>query len=161
MIVAVTGHRDLGDAGAAAWVRQALADQLAARPVTCGLSGLAEGADQLFAELVIDARLELEAVIACAQYEATFSTAPALASYRRLLSCSARVTRLPFDAPSSHAFLAVAEWLVARCDLLLAVWNGEPARGPGGTADVVALARSRHVPWIHLNPVTRTVTIAS
>ncbi|MFF4619567.1 hypothetical protein [Nonomuraea jabiensis] len=31
-------------------------------------------------------------------------------------------------------------------DLLFAVWDGQPARGYGGTADVVAEARRRGVP---------------
>src|SRR5439155_12740709 len=28
-----------------------------------------------------------------------------------------------------------------RCDVLIALWDGQPARGRGGTAEVVALAR--------------------
>ena len=31
-------------------------------------------------------------------------------------------------------------------DVLFAVWDGQPARGYGGTADVVAEARRRKVP---------------
>jgi hypothetical protein len=36
--------------------------------------------------------------------------------------------------------------MISRADQLLAVWDGQPARGFGGTADVVAAARSRPVP---------------
>lgn len=36
--------------------------------------------------------------------------------------------------------------VVERCDALLAAWDGEPAGGFGGTADVVAYARSRGRP---------------
>ncbi len=36
--------------------------------------------------------------------------------------------------------------MLDRADELWAVWDGEPARGPGGTADVVAHARGRGVP---------------
>jgi hypothetical protein len=35
---------------------------------------------------------------------------------------------------------------VDRSDVLLAVWDGQPARGPGGTGDVVAYARARGTP---------------
>jgi hypothetical protein len=35
---------------------------------------------------------------------------------------------------------------VDRSDVLLAVWDGRPARGFGGTGDVVAYARRRGVP---------------
>ena len=36
--------------------------------------------------------------------------------------------------------------MLARADHLFAVWDGKPARGYGGTADVVAEARQRGVP---------------
>lgn len=36
--------------------------------------------------------------------------------------------------------------LVGMADRLLAVWDGKPARGFGGTADVVAYARRVGVP---------------
>jgi len=36
--------------------------------------------------------------------------------------------------------------MLARTDRLFAVWDGKPARGYGGTADVVAEARKRAVP---------------
>jgi hypothetical protein len=37
-------------------------------------------------------------------------------------------------------------------DVLVAVWDGEPARRLGGTADVVAYARERGVPAIVIWP---------
>ena len=36
--------------------------------------------------------------------------------------------------------------VVDRSSVLLAVWDGQPSRGLGGTADVVAYARQRGVP---------------
>jgi len=36
--------------------------------------------------------------------------------------------------------------MLAHADRLFAVWDGQPARGYGGTADVVAEARQRGVP---------------
>ena len=33
-----------------------------------------------------------------------------------------------------------------RADRLVAVWDGEPARGYGGTADIVEAARDRELP---------------
>ena len=41
-----------------------------------------------------------------------------------------------------------AGFLVAeQCDVLLAIWDGHPARGPGGTAEVIEHARARGRPW--------------
>jgi hypothetical protein len=36
--------------------------------------------------------------------------------------------------------------MVKRADLLIAVWDGQPARSWGGTADVVAKARQLGLP---------------
>lgn len=42
--------------------------------------------------------------------------------------------------------MAASLVLVERCHLLLAVWDGQPARSFAGTADVVAYARQIRVP---------------
>jgi hypothetical protein len=42
--------------------------------------------------------------------------------------------------------MAASEALVARSDRLVAVWDGEPSGGWGGTADVVAHARGTGIP---------------
>jgi hypothetical protein len=43
-------------------------------------------------------------------------------------------------------------------DLVIAVWDGEPTRGKGGTADIVSYARDRGVHLVHLNPLDYSVT---
>jgi hypothetical protein len=42
--------------------------------------------------------------------------------------------------------MAGSELLVDQADELLAVWDGQPARGYCGTADVVAYARQKGAP---------------
>ena len=42
-------------------------------------------------------------------------------------------------------------------DIVLAVWDGQPAKGKGGTADVVAYVLRRSVPLIHIDPAARIV----
>jgi hypothetical protein len=42
--------------------------------------------------------------------------------------------------------MAASELMLADVDELFAVWDGEPARGYGGTADVVAYARQLGTP---------------
>jgi len=157
LIVGITGHQNLGDAAAVAWVRGALTEQIARRVVRRGLSSLAIGADQIFAEVLQAARIELEVVIPCAGYEATFGDDAARAGYDRLVMGAVSIHRLPFDSPTGQAFLAAGAWIVSHCDLLIAVWNGQPARGTGGTGEVVAVARAHGRPWIHVHPVERTV----
>ena len=157
MIVGVTGHQNLGDATAVEWVRDTLAIRVSQHPVSRGLSSLAIGADQLFVEGLQLAHIPYEVVIPCEGYETTFADEVARGRYERLLHAAAKVHQLPFDSPSEEAFFAAGRWIVAHCDLLIAVWNGLPARGLGGTADVVAVARAERRPWMHINPTTRVV----
>jgi len=57
-----------------------------------------------------------------------------------------------------EAFLAAGKRVVDLSDIVIAVRDGEPAKGKGGTADSVAYALSTGAPVIHLNPLRETVT---
>lgn len=52
----------------------------------------------------------------------------------------------------SRRYATIGQMLVRRADLLVALWDGEPPRGRGGTADVVAEARRSGVPVIRIDP---------
>jgi hypothetical protein len=66
--------------------------------------------------------------------------------YDELIATAGRIERLPFVESTSEAHLAAGQTIVDRCDLLITVWDGQPSRGLGGTADTVAYARDRRVP---------------
>jgi hypothetical protein len=54
-------------------------------------------------------------------------------------------------APTRPAAYEIAgRYLIDHCQVLIALWNGEPPQGEGGTGAVVAWARSRQRPlaWI-------------
>ncbi len=55
------------------------------------------------------------------------------------------------DAYAEHAYEVTGRFVVRHCDLLIAVWDGKPGNGRGGTADIVHYATSVGVPvwWIH------------
>jgi hypothetical protein len=106
-----------------------------------GIGCLAGGADQLFARCVLDLGGILEVVIPCHGYETTFAGATEHDAYHAALAVAASVERLPYDAPSEEAFMAAGVVVADRCDLLIAVWDGQPAQGLGGTGDVVRYAR--------------------
>jgi hypothetical protein len=142
--VGVTGHRDLG-APTRRLVTAAVAAALAAHRPLHGISALAEGADQIFAEQVLDADGDLTAVIPSAGYTASFATAAGAARYRRLRARATEVVALPFPGPCDEAYWAAGREVVSRSDVLLAVWDGGASGGLGGTADVVAFARERGV----------------
>jgi hypothetical protein len=111
-----------------------------------GVSSLAEGADQMFAGHVLAAGGELEAILPCADYASSLCTDGGRARFEELRQAARTVITLPYPKPSEQAFLAAGLVLVERCDHLFAVWDGRPARGLGGTADIVAYARARGCP---------------
>ncbi|MFJ9705970.1 hypothetical protein [Streptomyces sp. NPDC101234] len=137
--IGVTGHRVLPDAVRSA-VREGMRGLLGGEAEL--LTSLAAGADQLCADLALAAGGRVTAVIPGTDYEAQFEDAAALASYRRLLArCTTRVD-LPAEPSPEAAYDMAGRWVVDHCELLVAVWDGRPARGRGGTAEVVAYARA-------------------
>ena len=104
-------------------------------------TSLAAGADQLVATELLRAGGRLHVIVPSRNYEQTFAAGEDLACFRSLLDAAHAVTRLDYAEPSEEAFLAAGKSVVDNCDVLLAVWDGKPARGLGGTADVVRYAR--------------------
>ncbi|WP_411083699.1 hypothetical protein [Streptomyces sp. cmx-18-6] len=140
--IGVTGHRSIparARAHVLAGLRTALCD---AGGATEALSSLAVGADQLFAGLALGCGAELTAVIPSGDYEASFEDAVDLARYRMLRSRAAQEIRLDFPHSTDEAYFAAGAYIADHCDLLLAVWDGRPARGLGGTGDIVTYART-------------------
>ena len=117
-----------------------------------GVSSLAAGADQLFASTVLENEGALHAIIPCDGYESTFTEPEDLSQFKWLLERANTVDTLSYPAPSEEAFLEAGRRVVANSDLLIAVWDGQPAAGKGGTADVVKHARRRGVEVIVVWP---------
>ena len=111
-----------------------------------GVSNLADGADQLFATHVLAAGGTLEVVLPCEDYAGSLIADDSRARFEHLRRAAATVITMPYLKPSEHAFLAAGQALVDRCDHLFALWDGRPARGVGGTADIVTYARARGCP---------------
>jgi hypothetical protein len=148
--IAISGHRRLPGL-TADLVETAIRGTLAeAAPGVIGISCLADGADQIFARAVTDLGGGLEAVIPADQYRDGLP-ADSHSQYDRLLAKAAAVRRLPFAEPTSESYMAASKLMIDTADELIAVWDGQPARGYGGTADVVAYAREHgkpvHVIW--------------
>jgi hypothetical protein len=146
MRIAITGHRGL-PADTERLVDQAIREQVAAyegRDLV-GVSNLADGADQLFAQAVLDAGGQLEVIIPAARYRDGLPES-AHAAYDALLSQASSVHRLDRIESTEEAHMEASRAMLDRADRLFAVWDGKPARGYGGTADVVAEARERGIP---------------
>ncbi|MCX5233822.1 hypothetical protein OG824_01040 [Streptomyces prunicolor] len=137
--IGVTGHLVL-PATVLPSVRAGMLDLLRVGDVEM-LSSLAAGADQLCASLALDSGATVTAVIPGTGYEAHFTDDMARTAYHRLLArCTERID-LPAEPTPEEAYDAAGRWIVDHCDLLVAVWDGRPSRGRGGTGDVVRHAR--------------------
>lgn len=141
--IAVSGHRGL-KAQTIQLIDHIIREELSGcgGEIT-GLSCLADGADQVFARAVLDLGGALEAVIPAEEYRAGLPT-DVCSVYDELLSRAIMVHRMPYTEATSEAYMAASMFMVDRADELCAVWDGKPARGYGGTADVVGYARDNH-----------------
>ena len=146
--IGITGHRCVPSEVLPAVRSGILAElaELSLEPAAEALSALAAGSDQLFAQLALDHGVPVTAVIPGMDYEAHLGDEGVRGSYRRLLAACADRVRLPLEPTHEEAYYAAGRWIVDHTDRLIAVWDGHPARGLGGTADVVAYARSTGVP---------------
>ncbi len=178
--IGVTGHRPnkLADAdrdvlrdrvahvvGAVKQVAAGLAaDRLAgyreAAPVVRVISSLAEGSDRVVAEVGIAAGLELQVVLPnpVAEYARDFQTDASRAEFQRLLARASAVLTLDGAPRLPAAYERAGHTVVQQCDLLIAIWDGENAAGPGGTAEIVRWAAERDIVvyWIRSQPPHET-----
>lgn len=143
MRIGVSGHQQI-PSEAVAHVKERMTRLLsAAKDDLVGVSSLAAGADQLFVTAVLENGGRLHAIIPCQQYETTFGDKSDLERFVLLLGRADKVEVLNHCGPSEEAFLDAGHRVVENSDLLVAVWDGKPARGLGGTADTVDYARRR------------------
>lgn len=154
MRVGVTGHQQRRGLDWN-WTSAALDEFFASQTdVTAALSSLSGGADQVFARSAIRNGVRLTAVIPIHDYEHFFSDSD-LKSYKELLG-QAKVIRLEGDADPQQAFFDAGRYIVDHTDTMIAVWDGQPAEGLGGTADVVAYAIEKGHPVYHLDAARKT-----
>lgn len=141
--VAISGHRGLPTA-TERLVDAEIRERLAGYDELVGLSCLADGADTIFARAVLDAGGRLEVIVPAAQYREGLP-AEHWPTYDALLAQAVRVRQLDHVESTEQAHMDASAAMLDDADELLAVWDGKPARGYGGTADVVEFARSRGV----------------
>ena len=119
------------------------------------VSALAEGADQVVADAGLKAGFTLHAILPFPLhvYEGDFKTADSKKDFHDLLSQACARLILPGaksaddPAPANRAYETVGLMMLRQCDLVVAVWDGEEARGRGGTETIVqhALASGRPI----------------
>jgi hypothetical protein len=130
------------------------------------LSSLAEGADRVLAKrllLIPNASLWVPLPLPEEEYLKDFETSKSKDEFIHLLGMAERVINLPVMEKREDGYLAAGKYILENSDVLLAIWDGKPAQGEAGTAEIVALARERGLPlaWVHAgnrNPGTNIST---
>ncbi len=159
--VGITGHRpNRMHVGAGEIARQlrlilsCIRSGVGDRVQRFALSALAEGADRLFADAALALGYQLEAILpfAISDYETTFEDSSTTPHFHQLLGQAAKVTELPGKlGKSTTAYEAVGRATVSESDIVLAVWDGQPAAGRGGTPEIIeqAMRLDKPVVWIN------------
>lgn len=162
--VGVTGHRSIEDEAALALevdkvlarIKEQWSYQNEPTPIIELVSPIAEGADRLVAREVLkdpQARLRVPLPFQKDDYAKDFKTAESKAEFESLLARADEVMTLPPAGTRNEGYEQVGLYVLDNCDVLIAIWDGGPSRGRGGTAEIIAKARERGVPlfWIHAN----------
>ncbi len=159
-VVGFSGHRHLDDGGgvaaAIAGVLNALREEIAGEWVA--LSSVAAGGDRLFIEQARKTGLSWHAILPLprAEFAKDFTEAE-WAETEGVLVQAEHVRVITENGTREDAYLDCGMETVNGADVLLAVWDGEPARGKGGTADVIAYARSIQKPVVIIDVATLAV----
>lgn len=156
MILAVTGHRDKSlPPNARGPITSALMLVLNEFNPDQAISGMSSGVDLYFAECCVDIGIYLIAALPCLNQEAPWKNHPeTIALYKDLLG-KAQETIYVSDKPySDGCMLNRNKWMVNRCDMLVAVWDG---KNGGGTSYTVKKAKEADKPVIVIDPWGRRV----
>jgi hypothetical protein len=140
-----------------------------APPVLAMVSSLAEGSDRIAAEAALANGLPLDVVLPCARdvYEQTFTDDSSRAEFETLLDKARARLILPLpgepgadrEAQLAQAYESAGLTMLAQADILIAVWDGEPARGRGGTGDIVDDAARQGTPVVVIDPSQGTTRL--
>ena len=154
LAIGFTGHRTLPDELAS---RKAIYDFLAEKKyssaeILVGVSSVAAGGDLLFAESCIALEIPLRVLLPLSEEEfrkdfdsATWDRVQRVMNY----AMSVEVTGKEGQRDERYYECGLAT--VLQCEMQMALWNGQAARGLGGTEQIVNFARQigRPVVWIH------------
>lgn len=134
---------------------------IAEPPILTLASALADGADTIAADAALKLGYQLDAPLPFARddYENDFAS-ETRDHFKQLLGQARAVLELPGRRASvvessgdskielNRAYESAGLTVVSQADIVLAVWDGAPARGRGGTAELVAEAARAGIPIV-------------
>lgn len=153
MILGITGHQDL-ESFNLKWILNEIIKFISNNNIEKGISSLAIGADQIFANELKKEKIKFEVIIPCANYASTFKSKKDLDMFKSLLESAENITILNFEEPSELAFYKAGIEIVNLSSNIMAIWDGKKAKGMGGTGDIVEVALAKQKQVYHINPIT-------
>jgi hypothetical protein len=118
------------------------------------VSPLAEGADRLVAREALkepETDLEVPLPLPREEYVSDFQSGASKREFEDLIGRAREVIDLGPFATREDAYEGVGRYVVDRCDVLIALWDGQPSAGQGGTTEIVTYAEERRVPLLWVN----------
>ena len=131
------------------------------RPHLRFVSPIADGADQIAAEVALELGWELQVIVPFGRqtYRRSLANHGARERFDAFLERAACVLELPGDRRRElDAYVMTGRATVAHCDMMIAVWDGLPPRGRGGTGEVVQIAITHGTAVIHIMPDLKAPT---
>lgn len=154
MKIGVSGHR-FRDGADWDWVRARIDEYVVRTRIAAGYTSLAPGADQIFAASVLEHGKRLVAVIPVCRGRIELEEVDK-PSFDQFCERAKKIVRVK-GTTHDDAFLRSGKRVVNLVDRMVFVWDGAPALGPGGTADIVAYAENKGKAGVILDPIARTV----
>src|ERR1700674_908280 len=154
LAIGFTGHRKLPDeAKCREAIRRVLLEWIAKVPgVVYGVTSVAAGGDLLFAETCIELNLPIRVFLPVPkeQFREDFDE-PAWDRAECVFKNALSVEVTGAGEKLTERYYECGIETVQESQLLIALWDGEPSQGLGGTADMVHFAKEqgRPVIWIH------------
>ena len=159
-VVGFSGHRQLADSGS---VLRALTQALEllrqeAKGEWVALSSVATGGDQLFVGRALEMGFTWHAILPMPRAEFSRDFSPAeWSDVETLLGRAQHVRVITENGSRDDAYLDCGMETVNGSDVLLAVWDGDPARGKGGTAEVIDYAKSIGKPVLIIDAASHEI----
>lgn len=111
------------------------------------ISGMALGVDQWAAFISYKLKIPFLAAVPFINQESKWPTS-SQETYTKLIKLASEVVIVSEGEYSAHKMQVRNEWMVDRCDQLIAVWDGSA----GGTGNCVNYAKSKNKQIIYINP---------
>jgi hypothetical protein len=155
--IGVTGHRFLVEVKKLQeGIDQALIriDQKYPGQAWSVISSLAEGADRLVVERVVSYRPSAGLVVPLPlpfdEYQKDFSSDESKHAFLQWFNRAREVIPPPDVIAREDGYWVAGKYVLEHCAVLVALWDGQPEQGKGGTGAIVAIARKKHLPlaWV-------------